>query len=59
MRLALKYQPSTRALLGAILADIGKSEKTERLKKSLNPITTYAIPGASKVLSSASEWSIQ
>lgn len=59
MKLALKYQPSTRALLGAMLTDIGKGKKTERLKNSLNPITTYAIPGASKVLSSASEWSIQ
>ncbi len=59
MRLALKYQPSTRALLGAMLTDIGRGEKTERLKNSLNPITAYAIPGASKVLSSASEWSIR
>lgn len=59
MKLALKYQPSTRALLGAILTDIGRGEKTERLKNSLNPITTYTIPGALKVLSSASAWSIQ
>ena len=59
MRLALKYQPSTRALLGAMLTDIGRGEKTERLKNSLNPITAYSIPGASEVLFSAPKWSIR
>ena len=59
VRLALKYQPSTRALLGAILTDFGKVKLTEKLKKSLNPITAYNIPGISSVLNSASEWGIK
>ena len=59
VRLALKYQPSTRALLGAVLTDIDRGSITEKLKKSLNPITTYDIPGVSLVLASALEWSIR
>ncbi len=59
VRLALKYQPSTRALLGAILTDLGKAKLAEKLKKSLNPITTYNISGISSVIISASEWGIK
>jgi hypothetical protein len=59
VRLALKYPPSTRALLGAILDSLGKMRLTERLKKSLNPITIYKISGVSGVFSSASDWSIK
>ena len=59
VRLALKYPPSTRALLGTILDSLGKVRITEKLRKLLNPITIYKIPGVSGVLSSASEWSIK
>ncbi|WPD21388.1 MAG: DUF6088 family protein [Candidatus Electrothrix scaldis] len=59
VRLALKYPPSTRALLGAVLSDMERGNITENLKKSLNPITVYNIPGASTVLCSASEWGIR
>ena len=59
VRLAMKYQPSTRALLGAILSDIDRSEVADKLKKSLNPITTYIFPQISEVLLSASKWSIK
>ena len=59
VRLALKYPPSTRALLGTILDSLGKEGLTEKLRKSLNPITIYKIPGVSGVFSSASEWSIK
>jgi hypothetical protein len=59
VRLAMKYQPSTRALLGAMLCDLGKDETTEKLKKSLNPLTSYTIPDISEVLLSASEWNIK
>lgn len=59
IRLALKYPPSTRALLGAILDSPGKVRITEKLRKSLNPITIYKISGVTGVLSSASEWSIK
>ncbi|MBW6520313.1 MAG: hypothetical protein K0A99_04760 [Desulfoarculaceae bacterium] len=59
VRLALKYQPATRALLGAILCDLGKEGLTEKLKKSLNPLTSYIIPGISEVLLSAPRWGIK
>lgn len=59
VRLALQYQPSTRALLGAILTDLGKAKLAEKVKKSLNPITTYNITGISSVLTSAIECGIK
>jgi hypothetical protein len=59
IRLAMKYQPSTRALLGAILSDLGKETITVKLKKSLNPITSYDTPGAAEALVSAQSWSLK
>ena len=59
VRLALKYPPATRALLGAILEDIGSTSLTKPLYKSLNPITTYNLPGAGKIISSANRWNIK
>ena len=70
VRLALKYPPAARALLGAILEEIFKQsgnsglsdEKrslTEPLLKSLNPITTYKLLGVEKVLSSVDKWNIK
>ncbi|HDS15738.1 MAG TPA: hypothetical protein ENN66_03835 [Proteobacteria bacterium] len=59
IRLAMKYQPATCALLGAILDDFGCGEMVEKLKKSLNPLTSYKITGAADVLSSASRWNIK
>jgi hypothetical protein len=59
VRLALKYPPATRALLGAILDELGKISLTEPLYKSLNPITTYKIPDANKFLSKSDKWNIK
>jgi hypothetical protein len=59
VRLALKYPPAVRALLGALLEEIEDTYLTEPLYKSLNPITTYKIPGAGKVLSSINKWNIK
>ena len=59
VRLAMQYQPATRALLGAMLCDLGRDDITEKLKKSLNPLTSYTIPGVYGVLSSAPGWSIK
>lgn len=58
IRLSLKYPPSTRALLGALLDEIQNTSITNSLKDSLNPITKYEIPGAEKVLTKASNWNI-
>lgn len=57
MRLAYKYPPATRALLGAMLDEL-KSTKTETLFNTLNPITKYKLAGAFSVLSTAEKWNI-
>ena len=59
VRLSLKYPPVSRALLGAILEEIGNRSLTELLSKSLNPITTYNLSGAEKILSSVDKWNIK
>ena len=58
IRLSLKYPPSTRALLGALLDETQNKSITISLKESLNPITKYEIPGAGKILAKASNWNI-
>ncbi|MCH8569417.1 MAG: DUF6088 family protein [Balneolales bacterium] len=59
VRLALKYPPSTQALLGAILEDLGESSSIKRLKSSLNPITSYSIPDAVIALATSQNWNIK
>jgi hypothetical protein len=58
VRLALKYPPSSRALLGAILDDLGDKDMNKPLMQSLNPITTYQLSGADKVIRSTEKWNI-
>jgi hypothetical protein len=58
VRLALKYPPATRAILGALLSDLGKTSDTQTLKKSLNPLTNYTFPGISTTLPQAQNWNI-
>lgn len=58
VRLALKYPPATRALLGALLEEIQLSLLTASLYKSLNPITKYQLKGANEVLSLTEKWNI-
>lgn len=57
-RLALKYPPATRALLGAFIEDRNQTEVAEILFKSLNPISKYKVEGATTVLPSAERWNI-
>jgi len=57
MRLANKYPPVTRALLGAMLDEL-EATKTEALYNSLNSISKYKIAGVSSVLSNAEKWNI-
>ena len=59
VRLALKYQPSTRALLGAIFSELARENLATKLKNSLNPLTSYVIPGISQVLPLAIRWNIK
>ena len=58
-KLALKYTPFTRALLGALLEEAGNKAMKELLKNSLNPITTYSLPGKKPSLQSLINWNIQ
>ena len=58
VRLALKYPPSTRALLGAILDFLAHDKYTDKLLKSLNPITKYKLAGISKVVPNTDKWNI-
>ena len=58
VRLALKYPPATRALLGALLDQSQRAKVTEQLYKSLNPITKYKLTGAAKILSNTEKWNI-
>lgn len=58
--LALKYSPSVRALTGALLEKLNVEVSTIVLKKSLNPLTNFVIPGVEKTLSDASRnWNIK
>jgi hypothetical protein len=57
VKLAMKYPPATRALLGALLEDAGAGV-SEQLYKSLNPITTYAFLSVNKVVRSTEKWNI-
>ena len=58
VRLALKYPPATRALLGALLEQLQQGKATESLSKSLNPITKYKLAGVAKVISTTEKWNI-
>lgn len=58
-RLAKKYPPATRALLGALAEDIINPELIVQLKESLNPITKYNI-GLSEIdLPTKNNWNIK
>jgi hypothetical protein len=57
IKLALKYTPATRALLGAILETLGK--KRGELMATLNPITKYDLRISEKVLPTMKNWNIE
>jgi len=59
VRLSLKYLPSTRALLGAILETCNINTYSQKLLSTLNSISTYNFENANKVLSDASKWYIK
>lgn len=59
VRLALKYPPSTRALLGAMLEQLKQLNLAEPLLHSLNPITKYKLNTSINVLSCKKKWNIE
>lgn len=58
VRLALKYHPLTKALLGAFLDELKDYSLSEQLYKTLNPITKYKLTGIDKVLTITEKWNI-
>jgi hypothetical protein len=58
VRLALKYPPATRALLGAFLEQLNRGKAAVPLLKSLNPFTKYRLAWAAKAITAAEKWNI-
>jgi hypothetical protein len=58
VRLAKKYPPATRAFLGALLDALKNDKLANLLLSTLNPITTYHLPGVGKALPTAEKWNI-
>jgi predicted transcriptional regulator of viral defense system len=58
-KLALKYNPATIALLGAILETINPDEDTTALYNALNPMTTYKMGISSEILPTQRKWYIR
>ena len=58
IRLSLKYPPSTRALLGALLENLNKTDDLIKLRSSLNPISTYNIKISNNILPTKTNWNI-
>lgn len=58
VRLSKKYPPAPRALLGAILEQLERTQFLNTLRESLNPISQYKLPGADTILSTSQNWNI-
>ncbi len=57
-KLALNYPPRTKALVGAILKNVGLWEEAYKLKSTLNPISIYKINISKEILPNKDEWRI-
>ena len=51
IKLSMKYNPMTRAIVGAIIEELYGEEKARVLRDTLNPITTYKVGLTKKDLS--------
>lgn len=58
-RLALQYNPATRALVGAMLQQLFPEFDLVHLRQSLNPLTRYKRPFAARCLVNARHWHIE
>lgn len=60
LKYALKYPPRVRALVGAILENLGsKAQGIEKLKDSLNPLTIIKLGVKESELPTKSNWYIE
>ena len=58
-RLALRYNPGTRALAGAVLEALGDEKMTRKLFRSLNPVTVYRFGDIGLTQVIRNKWRIQ
>jgi len=59
LRLALKYPPSTKALLGAIFDELNEKTYADSLYEELNPISKYRLKGVENVLTEYKKWNFE
>jgi len=59
IKYGLKYPPRTRALLGALLEEIGIKDELKELKNSLNPLSEYFFGIKKEILKTAENWKIR
>lgn len=59
VKLAMKYNPGTRALAGAIIDKVSDSEITGQLLDSLNPVSVFPFSISEKVLDNKLKWRIE
>lgn len=57
IKLAMKYNPMTRAIAGAIIEELYGEEKSRSLRETLNPITIYKV-GLTKTVFSTNNFRI-
>jgi hypothetical protein len=59
IKLAMKYNPGTRALTGAIIDKVSGTEITGQLLDSLNPVSVFSFSVSEKVLYNKLKWRIE
>jgi predicted transcriptional regulator of viral defense system len=59
LKFSLKYPPRTRALLGALLEEIGTKDNLEYLQESLNPLSEYSFGIKKDILQTVENWKIK
>ena len=59
IKYSLKYPPRTRALLGALLEEIGIKDELKDLIDSLNPLSEYSFGIKKEILKTAENWKIR
>jgi len=59
VKLALKYNPGTRALAGAIIDKVSGPDITGQLLNSLNPVSVFPFSISEKVLDNKLKWRIE
>jgi hypothetical protein len=57
-KLALKYNPGTRALAGAIIEQVSDAAITEQLLASLNPVSVFSFNISDEILDNKLKWRI-